>query len=1133
MTESFAQSDYPENLHLEDTYSNSASNNNTNNHNRRQKRRPMQTSSQDARYSHRSYQQQQQQQSWYPPNAYYEQQYYSSQPARAGGHFNHNYQHHYQPQPQYRRGQQRHAAPSRQINQQVTNRPSSHHTSGRSTGEVENLRSTLIEQLLENTYECMICIIKINRDEEIWSCDVCYKMFHLTCIRKWANSEESGTDKNWRCPGCQYSYSSHPNYKCFCHKRTNPVFQPGEIPHSCGERCAKRLNTKSNDCNHHCTELCHPGPCPTCTTMVKRSCLCGRESQTIMCSSNSLIKCENKCGKLKSCQHHYCELVCHPRECEPCDHLVKQVCSSHGTEREVPCTVETGDRKIYTCGEICEKLLECGQHRCTKICHDGPCTDCLFLPENCKTCACGKTTMDNQQRMSCIDPLPTCDKPCDKILSCGPVGDRHRCSAQCHNGPCPPCKKESTLQCRCGQLSKSTTCIEAVQYDPIKNPFCCERRCNRKKLCGKHRCNELCCDRDIHVCELVCGKPLNCGIHTCEELCHKNPCRKCPINVYDELSCRCGQTVLQPPIECGTKPPSCNYKCNRTHACDHPVYHSCHNDDECPPCTHLVSKMCVGEHTLRNNVPCHLKEVLCGLPCGKPLSCGVHTCQRACHSGPCQANDQKCTQLCSIKRRECGHPCNLQCHGREPCPSTTCREKVEVRCPCGRLVKDVVCNIKSSKASEDKDDADLTQSLVQALSVRTIDLSLARKQKPAQPAPLECDDDCRIIQRNKNLAQALSINTEESRQSTVVYTDFLRDYAKKNLEFVQGIERQLGQLVEETQRHRVSKRCYSFKPMKINERHVVHELASFYGLETHSMDPEPHRNVVAYASYGVCKIPITLLTQNTASKPAPGRVRRFFRWITGRSKPIETKTINFAASPTPPATTMQRVKRFLALSPPIERLLLHSRIIENEDLARLISKTVAVTIYAFISVSALGTLGVDTKPLLAGIGITGFTIGFALKEVATNFISGIFLVISKPFVRGCRIKIHGSGGGIEGLVHYIDVRYVHLKTKDRKPLWLSSIEILNLLFSISSGGVIMVPSAVVYTNPFTVFPADDDANAGFIDMTKPPSSDPTKQPTEPVPDISKISHSKETKLQMKLTTEPAGSFKKAPFNEKL
>jgi len=176
-------------------------------------------------------------------------------------------------------------------------------------------------------------------------------------------------------------------------------------------------------------------------------------------------------------------------------------------------------------------------------------------------------------------------------------------------------------------------------------------------------------------------------------------------------------------------------------------------------------------------------------------------------------------------------------------------------------VKDIICNIKSNEPNEGKDEADLTQSLVQALSVRTIDLSLTRKQQPQLQQQLECDDECRIIQRNKNFAQALSINPDEPRQSLIVYTDFLRDYAKKNLEFVQTIERQFNQLVEETQRHRVAKRCHSFKPMKINERHLIHELATFYGLETQAMDPEPHRNVVAYASYGMCKIPSITLSE--------------------------------------------------------------------------------------------------------------------------------------------------------------------------------------------------------------------------------------------------------------------------------
>lgn len=258
-----------------------------------------------------------------------------------------------------------------------------------------------------------------------------------------------------------------------------------------------------------------------------------------------------------------------------------------------------------------------------------------------------------------------------------------------------------------------------------------------------------------------------------------------------------------------------------------------------------------------------MKEVLCGQPCGKPLPCGVHVCQRSCHSGPCQTSEQKCTQRCAIKRRDCGHPCNVPCHGHNPCPSSTCREPIKLRCPCGRLEKEIFCNVKPSESNENSTDNDLAQSLAQAFAVRTIDLSLQRKQQPQsqQQSQIECDDECRIIQRNKALAQALSINPDEPRATMPTYTDFLRDYARKNIEFIQTIERQFAQLIEETRRHQAAKRCHSFKPMKTNERHVIHELAEAYGLETHSMDPEPHRNVVAYATSGMCKIPPVLLSE--------------------------------------------------------------------------------------------------------------------------------------------------------------------------------------------------------------------------------------------------------------------------------
>ena len=84
------------------------------------------------------------------------------------------------------------------------------------------------------------------------------------------------------------------------------------------------------------------------------------------------------------------------------------------------------------------------------------------------------------------------------------------------------------------------------------------------------------------------------------------------------------------------------------------------------------------------------------------------------------------------------------------------------------------------------------------------------------------------------------------------------------------------------------------------------------------------------------------------------------------------------------------------------------------------------------------------------------------------------------------------------------------------------------------GGMIMIPSAIVYTNPFTVFPADDEANAGFIDMTKPPATDPTKpDESSPPAKASTKSSGKVDKLKMNFDSQPAGAFIKAPFNEKL
>ena len=48
--------------------------------------------------------------------------------------------------------------------------------------------SVLIEQLRNETYECMVCCDRIRCNAAVWSCHNCHHLFHLGCVRKWAKS---------------------------------------------------------------------------------------------------------------------------------------------------------------------------------------------------------------------------------------------------------------------------------------------------------------------------------------------------------------------------------------------------------------------------------------------------------------------------------------------------------------------------------------------------------------------------------------------------------------------------------------------------------------------------------------------------------------------------------------------------------------------------------------------------------------------------------------------------------------------------------------------------------------------------------------------------------------------------------
>ncbi|XP_077978274.1 transcriptional repressor NF-X1-like isoform X2 [Glandiceps talaboti] len=750
----------------------------------------------------------------------------------------------------------------------------------------ESQTGSMIESLSNGTYECMVCFDVIRCQVAVWSCQACYTVFHLHCVRKWARSPIATSAvesaEGWRCPACQNVCHKVPSvYRCFCGQVRDPEWHRMQTPHSCAEICRKRRTETS--CPHTCNLLCHPGPCPTCPVTVTKSCACGRTKKSVRCGTVSEIHCDLTCGWKLNCEIHSCERICHAEECGQCQVLVNQECYCGRCNRDVLCgdasTICTSveGTGFYACEQICGRELSCGNHPCQQQCHQGPCQPCQLLPSVATHCPCGQTSIstllsDGKTRTSCTDPLPTCQQICNKRHSCGSQDDQHLCKSICHTGECDPCSGTSIVKCRCGYMDKEIPCIDIVITAPSQQPTC-DKRCNKKRQCGRHRCIQRCCVDEEHKCPLVCNRKLNCGWHKCEEPCHGGNCEQCWQTGFDELTCYCGAEILFPPIPCGTRPPECSRACTRQHDCDHAIQHTCHSEEKCPPCTFLVERQCMGRHEMRRNIPCHIKDITCGKICGNTLTCQQHRCQKICHKEEC---DDVCNQPCVIARPECGHACSSPCHPGQPCPKHPCKKKISVTCKCGNRKEEGVCQqggdyVQMAQSFQRLATSQLASKMCDIQSGQSVDIRYLTQVKEGQnPRQLECTEDCAIIERNRRVADALQIqNPDLSSKPGVAYCQFLKEQARKNAEFVSSVEKELGNLVTSVQQSKHKKRSHSFAPGNRDQRRVIHELAEMYGCETQSYDQEPKRNTVATAIKNKSEIPAVTLTNYTQRQLHP------------------------------------------------------------------------------------------------------------------------------------------------------------------------------------------------------------------------------------------------------------------------
>jgi len=79
---------------------------------------------------------------------------------------------------------------------------------------------------------------------------------------------------------------------------------------------------------------------------------------------------------------------------------------------------------------------------------------------------------------------------------------------------------------------------------------------------------------------------------------------------------------------------------------------------------------------------------------------------------------------------------------------------------------------------------------------------------------------------------------------------------------------------------------------------------------------------------------------------------------------------------------------------------------------------------------ALSQLGISMGPLLAGLGVAGFIVGFALQDTLGNFASGMMILLYRPFDVGDLVEI----GGVTGEVDKMTLVSTGLLTTDNQSI---------------------------------------------------------------------------------------------------
>ncbi|PZU96823.1 MAG: transporter [Leptolyngbya sp.] len=123
----------------------------------------------------------------------------------------------------------------------------------------------------------------------------------------------------------------------------------------------------------------------------------------------------------------------------------------------------------------------------------------------------------------------------------------------------------------------------------------------------------------------------------------------------------------------------------------------------------------------------------------------------------------------------------------------------------------------------------------------------------------------------------------------------------------------------------------------------------------------------------------------------------------------------------------------------------------------LISRLSYGAVWTLGAVVALGVMGLNFAALLGTLGLTSVAIGFSLRDVLSNYISGVILLATRPFRIGDQIVINNY----EGTVTQIQLRATTMQTYDGRLVYIPNQEVFQSSITNNTASPVRLSSVTV------------------------------------------------------------------------